>query len=147
MLGTDVDFDIEDVGMNALPRFPGEDFQLLAGGESEELNEGGFSSLSWNLCDDEALNEASKGLVGTFGCAARDLGLKLKAGRRPPPPLAGFVFPSPFPLIDSPKLAFRGEVAGVVILVDGGKERGSEDSEPVRRCVDEGTTKERSSRR
>jgi len=76
------------------------------------------------------------------------LGLRLKAGRRPPLLLARFVLPpSLFPLIDSPKLAFRGEVAGVVIVVDGGKERGSEDSEPVRRCVDDGTTKECSSRR
>ena len=62
--------------------------------------------------------------------------------------MARFIFPpSLFPLIDSPKLAFRGEMAGVVVVVDGGKERGSEDSEPVRRCVDDGTAKERSSRR
>ena len=114
LLGTDGNFDVEDVGMNALPSFPGEDFQLL-----EELSEGGFSSLSWNLCEDDALKEASKGLVGAFDCAARDLGLRLKAGRRPPLPLARFVIPpSLFPLIDSPKLAFRGEVAGVVAAVD-----------------------------
>ena len=41
MLGTGVDFDVEDVSMNALPSFPGEEFQLV-----EELSEGGFSSLS-----------------------------------------------------------------------------------------------------
>ena len=86
--------------------------------------------------------------MGTFDCAARDLGLRLKAGSRPPLPPARFVFPlSLLPLIDSPKLAFRGEVAGVVVAVDGGKERGSDDSEPVRRCVDDGTAKECSSRR
>jgi hypothetical protein len=105
-----------------------------------------LSSLSRNLCD--ALREASKGLVGTFDCAALDLGLRLKAGRRPPPPPAGLrIPPSLLPVIDSPKLAFRGEVAGVVSLVDWGKERGREDSEPVRRCVDDGTAKEFSSRR
>ena len=86
--------------------------------------------------------------MGAFDCAARDFGLKLKAGRRPPLLLVRFIFPpSLFPLIDSSKLAFRGEIAGVVVVVDGGKERGSEDSEPVRRCVDDGTAKERSSRR
>jgi len=86
--------------------------------------------------------------VGTFDCAARDLGLRLKAGRRPPLPPTRVVFPlSLLPLIDSPKLAFRGEVAGVVVAVEGGKERGSDDSEPVRRCVDDGTAMECSSRR
>lgn len=76
------------------------------------------------------------------------MGLRLKAGRREPPPLAKFEFPaSLLPLMDSPKLAFRGEVAGVAVVTDGGKERGSEDSEPVRRCVDDGTAKECSSRR
>lgn len=148
MLGADVEFDVEEVGMNALPSFPGEESQLLAEEEDDELSEGGFSSLSWNLCEADALRETSKGLVGAFDCAARDLGLRLKAGRRPPPPLAKFEFPtSLLPLIDSPKLAFRGEVAGVAVVIDGGKERGSEDSEPVRRCVDDGTTKECSSRR
>jgi len=79
---------------------------------------------------------------------ARDLGLRLKAGRRPLLSLARLAFPlSPFPLIDSPKLDFRGEVAGVAVVVDWGKERGSEDSEPVRRWVDDGTAKECSSRR
>ena len=136
------------MGINALPSFPGEEFELLNEEEPEELSDGGFSSLSWNLCEDDALREASKGLVGTCDCAARDLGLRLKAGRRSPPPLARLVFPpSLLPLIDSPKLAFRGEVAGVLVVVDGGKERGSEDSEPVRRCVDDGTAGECSSRR
>ena len=143
LLGTGIDLDVEDVSMNALPSFPGEDFQLL-----EELSDGGFSSLSWNLCEDDALKEASKGLVGAFDCAARDLGLRLKAGRRPPLPLARFIFPpSLFPLIDSPKLTFRGDVAGVVVMPDAGRERGSDDSEPVRRCVDDGTAKECSSSR
>ena len=132
--------------MNALPSFPGEEFELLNEEEPEELSDGGFSSLSWNL--DDALNEASKGLVGGCDCVARDLGLRLKAGRRSPLPPARLVFPPSLPpLIDSPKLAFRGEVAGVVVVVDGGKERGSEDSEPVRRWVDDGTAKECSSRR
>ena len=86
--------------------------------------------------------------MGTFDCVARDLGLRVKAGRRPPLPPAGVMFLlSPFPLIDSPKLPFRGEEAGVVFAVIGGKERGSEDSEPVRRCVDDGTAKEFSSSR
>jgi len=132
--------------MNALPSFPGEEFELLNEEEPEELSDGGFSSLSWNL--DDALKEASKGLVGTCDWVARDLGLRLNAGRRSPLPPARVVFPpSLLPLIDSPKLAFRGEVAGVVVVVDGGTERGSEDSEPVRRCVDDGTAKECSSRR
>ena len=39
------------------------------------------------------------------------------------------------------------ELVGVVVEVDEGKERGSEDSEPVRRCVDDGTAKVYSSRR
>ena len=132
--------------MNALPSFPGEEFELLNEEEPEELRDGGSPSLSWNL--DDALNEASKGLVGTCDCTARDLGLRLKAGRRSPLlPTRVTLPPSLLPLIDSPKLAFRGEVAGVVVVVDGGKERGSEDSEPVRRCVDDGTAKECSSRR
>jgi len=133
--------------MNALPSFPGEEFELLNEEEPEELRDGGSPSLSWNL--DDALNEASKGLVGTCDdCVARDFGLGLKAGRRSPlPPTRVTLPPSLLPLIDSPKLAFRGEVAGVVVVVDGGKERGSEDSEPVRRCVDDGTAKECSSRR
>lgn len=132
--------------MNALPSFPGEEFELLNEEEPEELRDGGSPSLSWNL--DDALNEASKGLVGTCDCAARDLGLRLKAGRRSSLlPTRVTLPPSLLPLIDSPKLAFRGEVAGVVVVVDGGKERGSEDSEPVRRCVDDGTAKECSSRR
>ena len=134
--------------MNALPSFPGEEFELQNEEEPEESSDGGFSSLSWNLREDDALKEASKGLVGTCDCAARDLGLRLKAGRRLPLPPARLVFPlSLFPLIDSPKLDFRGEVAGVEVAVDGGNERGSEDSEPVRRCVDDGTAKECSSRR
>ena len=134
------------MGINALPSFPGEEFELLNEEEPEELRDGGSPSLSWNL--DDALNEASKGLVGTCDCAARDLGLRLKAGRRSPLlPTRVTLPPSLLPLIDSPKLAFRGEVAGVVVVVDGGKERGSEDSEPVRRCVDDGTAKECSSRR
>lgn len=146
--GADVECDIEEVGINALPSFPGEEFQLLDEEEPEEASEGGFSNLSWNIREDDALKEASKGLVGIFDCADRDLGLRLKAGRRPPLLPARFVFPLLlFPLTDSPKLAFRGEVAGVVGVVDGGKERGSEDSEPVRRCVDDGTAKECSSRR
>lgn len=132
--------------MNALPSFPGEEFELLKEEEPEELSDGGFSNLSWNL--DDALNEASKGLVGTFDCAARFLGLKLKAGRRSPLPPARLIFPpSLLPLIDPPKLAFRGEIAGVVVVVEGGKERGSDDSEPVRRWVDDGTANECSSRR
>ena len=134
--------------MNALPSFPGEEFELLSKEEPEELSDGGLSSLSRNFCEDEALKEVSKGLVGTCDCVARDLGLKLKAGRRPPLAPARLAFPlSPLPLIDSPKLDFRGEVAGVEVVVDEGKERGSEDSEPVRRCVDDGTAKEFSSRR
>ena len=146
--GTGIEFDVEEVSMKALPSFPGEEFELQNEEEPEELRDGGFSSLSWNLCEDDALKEASKGLVGTCDCAARDLGLRLKAGRRPPLPPVRLVFPlSLFPPIDSPKLGFRGVVAGVELVVDGGKERGSEDSEPVRRCVDDGTAKERSSRR
>jgi hypothetical protein len=136
------------LGINALPSFPGEEFELLNEEDPEELSDDGFSSLSRNLCEDDALNEASKGLAGGFDCAARDLGLRLKAGRRPPLLPARLVYPlSLFPLIDSPKLDFRGEAAGVVVVVDGGKERGSEDSEPVRRCVDDGTANECSSRR
>lgn len=81
-------------------------------------------------------------------CAARDLGLRLKAGRRLPLWSARLVFPpSLLPLVDPLKLALGGEVVGVTIVVDGGRERGSEDSEPVRRCVDDGTAKECSSRR
>ena len=134
--------------MNALPSFPGEEFELQneEPEEPEELSDVELSSLSRNFCD--ALKDASKGLVGAFDCAARDLGLRLKAGRRSPPlPTRVRLPPSLFPVIDSPKLDFRGEVAGVVTVVDGGKERGSEDSEPVRRCVDDGTAKECSSRR
>jgi len=41
LLGTGVDFDVEDVSVNALPSFPREEFQLV-----EELSEGEFSSLS-----------------------------------------------------------------------------------------------------
>lgn len=86
--------------------------------------------------------------MGTFDCAVRDLGLRLKAGRRSPLPLARLGFPLPrFPVMDSTKPPFRGEVTEVVVAVDGGRERGSEDSDPVRRCVDDGTAKECSSRR
>lgn len=46
LLGADVEFDVEDVGMNAPPSFPGEEFQPLAEEEADELSEGGFSSLS-----------------------------------------------------------------------------------------------------
>lgn len=137
--------------MNAPPSFPGEEFELPneeALEEPEELSEVELSSLSRNLCEDDALREVSKGLVGTFACAARDLGLRLNAGRSPPLPPARLEFPpSLFPVIDSPKPGFSGEVAGVEVVVDGGKERGREDSEPVRRCVDDGTAKECSSRR
>jgi len=87
-LEADIEFDVEELGMNTLASFPGEEFQLLAEEEPDEWREGGFSSLSWNLCEDDALKEASKGLVGTFDCVARDLGLRLNAGRRPPLPLA-----------------------------------------------------------
>jgi hypothetical protein len=141
----DVEFDVEDVGINALPSFPGEELELLneEAEEPEELRDAEFSSRSWNLC--EALREASKGLGGAFDCVARDLGLRLKPGRRTPL-LLGFP-PSLLLAVDSPKLDFNGEVAGVVFVVDDGKERGSEDSEPVRRCVDDGTAKECSSRR
>lgn len=66
MLGADVEFDVEEVGMNAPPSFPGEEFQLLAEEEDDELSEGGFSSLSWNFCEADALRETSKGLVGAF---------------------------------------------------------------------------------
>jgi len=45
LLGTEVDFDVEE-SINALPSFPGEEFQLLIGEEPEGLSEGGFSSLS-----------------------------------------------------------------------------------------------------
>jgi hypothetical protein len=99
--------DIEELGMNALPSFPGEEFELLNEEDPEELSDDEFSSLSRNLCEDDALNEASKGLAGVFDCAARDLGLRLKAGRRPPLPLAKFEFTaSPLPLID-PKTRFQ----------------------------------------
>lgn len=148
--GADVGFEIEEVGMNALPSFPGEELELLneEPEEPEESSNVEFSNLSWNLCEDEALKDASKGLVGTFDCAARDLGLGLKAGSRPPLPSTRVGFPpSLFPAMDLPKLAFRGEAADIVVGVDGGKERGSDDSDPVRRCVDDGTTKECSSRR
>lgn len=136
--------------MNALLSFPGEEFETLneEPDEPDELSEVEFSSLSWNLWEGEALKDASKGLVGMCDCAARDLGLRLKAGSRPPasPTRPGFP-PLGFPVMDSPKFAFRGEVAGVVVVMDGGRERGSEDSDPVRRCVDDGITKECSSRR
>lgn len=136
--------------MNALPSFPGEESELLneEAEDPEESSEVEFSSFSWNLCEDDALKDASKGLVGTFDCAARDLGLRLNAGRRLPLPPARSGFPlSRFPVINSPKPAFRGEVAGVAVVVDEGSDRGSEDSDPVLRCVDDGTAKECSSRR
>lgn len=46
LLGTEVDFDVEDVSINALPSFPGEEFQLLIEEEPGGLSESGFSSLS-----------------------------------------------------------------------------------------------------
>jgi len=46
LLRTGVGLDVEEVGMNALPSFPGEELQLLVEGEPEEPNEGRFSSLS-----------------------------------------------------------------------------------------------------
>lgn len=141
---------MEKVGINALPSFPGEEFELLneEAEEPEELSDVEFSSLSRNLWEDDALKDASKGLDDASDCAARDLGLGLKAGRRLPLPPARLWFtPSRFPVMDSPKVAFRDEVAGVWVVTDGGRERGREDSDPVRRCVDDGTTKECSSRR
>ena len=136
--------------MKALPSLPGEELELLneEAEEPEELSDVEFSSLSWNLREDDALKDDSKGLVCKFDCAARDLGLGVKAGSRLPslPARLGFP-PSRFPVMDSPKPAFRGEVAGVVVVIDAGRERGSEDSDPVRRWVDDGTTKECSSRR
>ena len=146
--GAGIGFDVEEVGMNALPSFPGEELELLNEEDPEELRDVESPSLSWNRREDDALREASKGLVGVLDCAARDLGLRLNAGRRSPLPPAGFVLPlSPLPPIGSPKLASRGEVVGVEVELDGGRESGSEDSEPVRRWVDDGTANECSSRR
>lgn len=90
--------------------------------ESEELLRGEDP----DLC--EALSDESKEL-GT--CESLGRGVKLKAGRR---------FPSELSWKLCSNMGF-GEVGGE------GAASGNEDSEPVRRCVEDGIAKERSSSR
>ena len=80
--------------------------------------------------------------MSTFDCGARDLGLGLRAGGRPPLLLLiGLAFPQLlFPLKDSP----RTEVANVVVVGCGEKDRGRSRFEDG--CADDETPKGHSSR-